>query len=116
LYKLYRQLFDFLEKKATRHEMSPPNWKKHKNCYKRELDWVRRMPKARTTKAKSRVDAFYDLKEKFRRKRVEGEIQIDIKGTAPGQKNSGIPQYRSKSGLAKKNRGRLFLQVQKKSE
>ncbi|PHN03095.1 ABC-F family ATP-binding cassette domain-containing protein [Flavilitoribacter nigricans] len=76
----------FLEKKATRHENEAIALEKDKKLFKKELDWVNRSPQARTTKAKSRVDAFYDLKDKVSGNRVEGELQIDIKGQRLGKK------------------------------
>jgi ATP-binding cassette subfamily F protein uup len=75
-----------LEKKAARLENESSELEKAQKLYKKELDWVNRSPQARTTKAKSRVDAFYDLKDKISNKRVEGEIQIDIKGQRLGKK------------------------------
>ena len=53
---------------------------------KKELEWIRRMPKARGTKAKSRVDAFEDIKKKATQKIESQEIQIDIKGARLGSK------------------------------
>lgn len=77
---------DFLEKKANRHENEAIALEKDRKLFKKELDWVNRSPQARTTKAKSRVDAFYDLKDKVSGARVEGELQIDIKGQRLGKK------------------------------
>ncbi len=87
--KLYRysgNYSDFLEKKASRIENESIELEKNQKLYKKELDWVNRSPQARTTKAKSRVDAFYDLKDKIANKRIEGEVQIDIKGQRLGKK------------------------------
>ncbi len=87
--KLYRysgNYSDFLEKKAARMDNESSDLEKARKLYKKELDWVNRSPMARTTKAKSRVDAFYDLKDKISNKRIEGEIQIDIKGQRLGKK------------------------------
>ena len=86
LYKYQGSYSDFLEKKASRHENEAVNLEKNKKLFKRELDWVNRQPKARGTKAKSRVDSFYDLKERVSNKRLEEEIQIDIKGQRLGKK------------------------------
>lgn len=77
---------DFLEKKANRQETQGVELDKAKKLLKKELDWVNRSPSARTTKAKSRVDAFYELDEKLSGKQVEKEIQIDIKGQRLGKK------------------------------
>ena len=56
---------EFLQKKAVRHENESTEMEKNRKLLKKELEWVNRMPKARGTKAKSRVDAFFDLKEKL---------------------------------------------------
>ena len=45
---------------------------------KKEQDWMRRMPKARTTKSKSRIDAFYDIQEKASGKKKEAELRLEI--------------------------------------
>ena len=54
----------YIEKKAEREGIENTEIDKAKNLYKRELEWVRKMPRARGTKAKYRVDAFYDVKDK----------------------------------------------------
>ena len=86
LYKYQGNYSDFLTKKASRHESESAELEKDKKLFKKELAWVNRMPKARGTKAKSRVDAFHGLKEKVSQKRVNEEIQIDIKGQRLGKK------------------------------
>lgn len=77
---------DFLEKKAIRQETQGVELDKTKKLLKKELDWVNRSPSARTTKAKSRVDAYYELDEKVSGKQVDKEIQIEIKGQRLGKK------------------------------
>lgn len=77
---------DFLEKKAIRHENEGIELDKNQKLLKKELEWVKRQPKARGTKAKARVDAFHDLKGKVANKRTNQEIQIDIKGQRLGKK------------------------------
>lgn len=77
---------DYLEKKALRQENEAVVLDKDKKLFKKELEWVRRQPKARTTKAKSRVDSFEDIKERAF-KRIENEkMQIEIKGARLGSK------------------------------
>lgn len=75
----------FLEKKASRHENESVVLEKTRKLLKKELEWINRQPKARGTKAKSRVDAFYDIKEKASQRRENDEIQIDIKGQRLGK-------------------------------
>jgi ATP-binding cassette subfamily F protein uup len=69
----------FLEKKSEREEMLKVEVAKARNLLKKELDWMRRQPKARGTKAKYRIEAFYDLQEKaatdLRRDRLELDVQ-----------------------------------------
>lgn len=54
----------YVEKKAERQEIERREIEKAKNLYRTELDWMRRMPSARGTKARARIDAFYELKDK----------------------------------------------------
>ena len=77
---------DFLEKKQLRYENELVVTDKAKKLMKKELEWIRRMPKARTTKAKSRVDAFDDIKKKASKTVERDKIQIDIKGARLGSK------------------------------
>ncbi len=87
--KLYRysgNYSDYLEKKAIRQETESAELDKNRKLLSRELDWVRRSPQARTTKAKSRVDAYYELEEKVSNVTMNKDIQIDIKGQRLGKK------------------------------
>ncbi len=77
---------DFLEKKATREETSAAELEKDKKRMKKELEWVRRMPSGRGTKAKSRINAFHELKQKVGSFRKEEELKIEIKGQRLGSK------------------------------
>lgn len=77
---------DFLEKKATREETSAAELAKDKKRMKQELEWVRRMPSGRGTKAKSRISAFHELKSKVGSFRQEEEMKIEIKGQRLGSK------------------------------
>ncbi len=86
LYKYTGGYSDFLEKKALRSENEAVVLDKTKKLYKKELDWMRRMPQARTTKSSARQGRFYDIKEKANRKVEKDEIQIEIKGQRLGSK------------------------------
>lgn len=77
---------DFLEKKATREETTAAELEKDKKRMKKELEWVRRMPSGRGTKAKSRINAFHELKSKVGSFRKEEELKIEIKGQRLGSK------------------------------
>ncbi|GAB5553573.1 MAG: ABC-F family ATP-binding cassette domain-containing protein [Saprospiraceae bacterium] len=96
IYKYSGSYSDFLHKKATRHDHEEVELEKAQKLFKKELEWVSRMPKARGTKAKSRVSSFKDLKDKLSGVRLEGEMQIDIKGQRMGKKILEL-QYISKS-------------------
>lgn len=86
LYKYNGSYSAFLEKRNSRLENEATTLDRTKKLMKRELEWVRRMPKARGTKAKSRVDKFYDIKERAEKKLDDQEITIDIKGARLGSK------------------------------
>ncbi|MBT0812829.1 ABC-F family ATP-binding cassette domain-containing protein [Litoribacter ruber] len=76
----------FLEKKAERKIIEATEIDKAKSLYKKELDWIRRQPKARGTKAKYRVDAFEETKEKAFSKKEEREIELTVTSQRLGKK------------------------------
>ena len=76
----------YLEKKAERQEQQQAEVDKAKNLMRKELDWVRRQPKARGTKAKYRMDAFEDLKDKASQKIGDKDIQLQTIGRRLGSK------------------------------
>ena len=76
----------YVEKKAHRDMVEAAELDKVKNTYRRELEWVRRMPKARTTKSKSRLDAFEDIAAKATAKKKEDQLVLDVKMTRMGGK------------------------------
>lgn len=86
LYKYKGNYGEYLEKKAARQENEAVVQDKLKQLYKKELDWVNRSPMARTTKAKSRVDQFEEIKNKVQKKRENNAMQIDIKASYLGSK------------------------------
>lgn len=69
---------DYLEKKSLKVQNDKVNLEKHKKLYKKELGWIRRQPKARGTKAKSRVDKFDDIKEKAHRNLDDDDLTMEI--------------------------------------
>ncbi len=76
----------FLEKKADREANEASEIDKARNLYRKELDWIRRQPKARGTKAKYRVDAFEDTKEKAQQRKYDNQMALNIKMTRLGSK------------------------------
>ena len=76
----------YLEKKEARIEQEAVEQHKSKLLFKKELDWMRRQPKARTTKSKSRIEDFKVIKEKAHQRRKEHEIQLEINMERVGSK------------------------------
>lgn len=86
LYKYQGDYEDYVEKKNMRLQNETVVKDKLRKMLRRELEWVRRMPKARTTKSKSRVDAYYDKKESLGGPEPPGEIEFEIEHTRLGTK------------------------------
>jgi len=76
----------FLEKKAERIAQQQASVDKAQNLLRKELDWMRRQPKARGTKAKYRVDAFYDLQDQASQKVEQGTTELSMQGRRQGKK------------------------------
>jgi ATP-binding cassette subfamily F protein uup len=76
----------FLEKKQEREISEKANVDKARNILKTELEWMRRMPKARRHKAKSRIESFYDLKDKAAGRTEEKAININVNISRMGKK------------------------------
>ena len=79
--KLYRYKGNysyFLQKREERIALEQLSVDKAKNLFNKELDWMRRQPKARTTKSKSRIDDFYKIKEKAHQRRKDHKIELEI--------------------------------------
>jgi ABC transport system ATP-binding/permease protein len=84
---LYRGDYEnYIEKKAARIESELASIDKAKNEYRKELEWMRRQPKARTTKSKSRQDNFYEIEAKAKQKITDAQIQLEIKMSRLGGK------------------------------
>jgi ATP-binding cassette subfamily F protein uup len=86
LYKYEGNYEYFLEKKQGREYSAKMNSEKAKNLLKTELDWMRRMPKARRHKAKSRIESFYDLKERAIGRPEDKSININVNISRMGSK------------------------------
>ncbi len=76
----------FLEKKAEREQNEAVVQEKNQQRLKKELEWMRRQPKARTTKAQYRIDAFHDLKEKTSGFKKEDKIELNVRTERMGKK------------------------------
>lgn len=86
IYKYKGNYSYYLEKKEERIQLEQVTTDKAKNLFKKELDWMRRQPKARTTKSKSRIDDFYQIKEKAQQRRTEHKVQLEINMERLGSK------------------------------
>lgn len=76
----------FLEKKAEREYNDILAAEKARNLLRKELEWMRRQPQARGTKAKARIDAFFDLEEKSKGPRAQDKVQLSVKVSRQGSK------------------------------
>lgn len=76
----------YLEKRQQRLDTADSEIDKARNLMRTELEWIRRQPKARGTKAKYRVDAFEDLQQRAKQTRSERNVRLEIKGSYIGTK------------------------------
>lgn len=76
----------FLEKKSEREEVSRIEVGKARKLMKKELEWMRRMPKARTTKSKARIDNFYNIKDKATSTKPKEELKLGVNMSRVGSK------------------------------
>ncbi|MCX7549045.1 ABC-F family ATP-binding cassette domain-containing protein [Xanthomarina sp. F1114] len=76
----------YLEKKEARIENEAIELGKTKQLFKKELDWMRKQPKARTTKSKSRIDDFHHIKHKAQQRRNDHEVQLELNMERMGSK------------------------------
>ncbi len=98
LYK-YKGHYDyFLEKREDREFRQRQEADKARNLLQKEQEWMRRMPSARGTKAKARIDAFYDLQEKAKQKPTEEKKEILLKTERMGGKILEIYNVSKKFG------------------
>jgi len=86
IYKYKGNFSYYLEKKAERQEQLASTIEKAKNTFKKELDWIRRQPKARSVKQKARVDSFEGVKKAASQRIDEDEIDIPVKMERLGSK------------------------------
>jgi len=86
LFKYKGNFSYYLEKKAERQEQMQSTIEKARNSFRKELDWIRRQPKARGTKQKARVDAFKETKKTASQKLDEDELNLPVKMVRLGSK------------------------------
>ena len=88
----------YLENKAIREENLAANVDKAQNLYRRELEWMRRQPKARTTKSKSRIDAFYDTEKVAKQDLRKDGLELDFEMKRMGKKILELKSISKKFG------------------
>ncbi len=98
LYKYKGNYSYFLQKKQEREEVFEANVARAKNLYRKELEWMRRMPKARGTKAKSREEAFYKTKEQAHQRKDNSQVSIEVNMNRLGGKILEIHHARKSYG------------------
>ena len=76
----------YLEKRQERIDAQNAEVERASNLWRKELDWMRRQPQARGTKAKYRIDAFYELEKKAHQQREAGHVNLDVKASYIGSK------------------------------
>jgi ATP-binding cassette subfamily F protein uup len=77
---------NYIEKKAARQESDAASIEKARNTYRKELEWMRKQPKARTTKSKSRQDNFYKVEAKAKQRLEDAQLQLSMKMNRMGGK------------------------------
>ncbi|QCX53844.1 ABC-F family ATP-binding cassette domain-containing protein [Elizabethkingia sp. JS20170427COW] len=88
----------YLENKAIREENLQANVDKAQNLYRRELEWMRRQPKARTTKSKSRIDAFYETEKIAKQDLSKQGLELDFEMKRLGKKILELKNISKKFG------------------
>lgn len=84
---MYKGNYDyFLEQKSLRHEVQQSELQKDKNIFRKELEWMRKQPKARTTKSKSRQDAFTEIENRVKSQKEVAEVNLQMKMSRLGGK------------------------------
>ncbi|MEM9719878.1 MAG: ABC-F family ATP-binding cassette domain-containing protein [Bacteroidota bacterium] len=88
----------YLEKKSEREKTAKIEQEKAKSLYAKELEWLRRSPKARGTKSKSRIQAADTLKDQAQNRQADQQVQLQIKGRRIGGKVMEIKKLRKAYG------------------
>src|SRR5258708_3876936 len=89
---------DFLEKKAARIENETASIDKARNTYRKELEWMRKQPKARTTKSKSRQDNFYVVEARAKQRIEDSQVELQVKMSRLGGKIAELKKLNKSYG------------------
>lgn len=76
----------YLQKRQERLDAAASQHESDRNLYRKELDWMRRQPQARATKAKSRIESFHELENRLRKERELGAVNLNVKASYIGKK------------------------------
>jgi ABC transport system ATP-binding/permease protein len=98
LYTYVGDYANYLEKKTARIESELATIDKAKNTYRKELEWMRKQPKARTTKSKSRQDNFYEVEAVAKKKIEDAQLQLEVKMTRLGGKIAELKKVHKSYG------------------
>lgn len=98
LYPYKGDYANYLEKKAARAESEAASIDKARNLYRKELEWMRKQPRARTTKSKSRQDNFYEVEKKAKQQVAEEQLQLEMKMNRLGGKVIELKKVYKKFG------------------
>jgi ATP-binding cassette subfamily F protein uup len=104
----------YVEKRAERIEVEQTTTAKAKQLYKKELDWMRRQPKARTTKSKSRIESFGDIKDRASKRRNDHKVELEINMERLGSKV--LEMHHVSKGFEDKTLFQNFDYIFKKNE
>jgi ATP-binding cassette subfamily F protein uup len=89
---------NFLEKKAAREESEAASIDKARNIYRKELEWMRKQPKARTTKSKSRIDAFTEVEQRAKQQIAQQNMELQSKMNRLGGKIAELKKVNKSFG------------------
>ncbi len=105
----------YLERREERRASAAQQLASDSNLYRKELDWMRRQPQARATKAKARIEGFYELEERLRREREQGSVRMDVKAGYIGKKIFEVEGLNKSYGdrVILKDFGYLFARYEK---
>ncbi|HLY69366.1 MAG TPA: ABC-F family ATP-binding cassette domain-containing protein [Puia sp.] len=96
---VYKGDYDnYLEKKSARLESDVASIDKAKNTYRKELEWMRKQPKARTTKSKSRQDNFYVIESKAKQRIENQQVELQMKMSRLGGKIAELKKLSKRYG------------------
>ena len=96
---------NYLEKKAAKLESDTASIEKARNTYRKELEWMRKQPRARTTKSKSRQDNFYEVEKKARKQIADEQLQLEMKMNRLGGKIAELKKVYKNYGDKKMLKG-----------